>query len=630
MCGIVGLFDTREQRAVDVAVLGRMNAVQFHRGPDEGGQHAEPGVGLGHRRLSIIDLATGQQPLWNEDHSVVVVFNGEIYNYRSLIPRLEAAGHVFRTRSDTEVIVHAWEEWGEACVAEFNGMFAFCLWDRNQRTLFLARDRFGEKPLYWTLGDDGWFAFASELKSLVARPGQARRVDPAAVEDYLAFGYVPEPRTIYAGVHKLPPAHTMTLQVGGAPRIREYWQPSFTANGVRTLEAAVPELQERFREAVKLRLVSEVPLGAFLSGGVDSSAVVASMAGLQEGPVETCSISFGDPRFNESTYAANIAQRFGTHHHVEQVDSDDFDLIDTLVAAYDEPFADSSALPTYRVCQLARKHVTVALSGDAGDENFAGYRRYRWHMHEERLRSLLPQSLRGPLFGLAGALYPKLDWAPQWLRAKTTFEALARTSMAAYFHSVSVMPDRVRLPLYNSAFRRELGGYHALEVFRQHADRAPADDALAYIQYLDLKTWLPGDILTKVDRASMQHGLEVRVPLLDHTLVEWIGGLPSALKLHRGEGKYVFKKSLEGQVPDDILYRPKMGFSVPVGRWFRGPLRSRVEGLARSEALAGLGVFNTDTVGQLVTQHVSGRRDHTAAVWSLLMLEGFARKELAA
>jgi len=630
MCGIVGLFDTREQRAVDVAVLGRMNAVQFHRGPDEGGQHAEPGVGLGHRRLSIIDLATGQQPLWNEDRSVVVVFNGEIYNYRSLIPRLEAAGHVFRTRSDTEVIVHAWEEWGEACVAEFNGMFAFCLWDRNQRTLFLARDRFGEKPLYWTLGDDGWFAFASELKSLVARPGQARRVDPAAVEDYLAFGYVPEPRTIYAGVHKLPPAHTMTLQVGGAPRIREYWQPSFAANGVRTLEAAVPELQERFREAVKLRLVSEVPLGAFLSGGVDSSAVVASMAGLQEGPVETCSISFGDPRFNESTYAANIAQRFGTRHHVEQVDSDDFDLIDTLVAAYDEPFADSSALPTYRVCQLARKHVTVALSGDAGDENFAGYRRYRWHMHEERLRSLLPQSLRGPLFGLAGALYPKLDWAPQWLRAKTTFEALARTSMAAYFHSVSVMPDRVRLPLYNSAFRRELGGYHALEVFRQHADRAPADDALAYIQYLDLKTWLPGDILTKVDRASMQHGLEVRVPLLDHTLVEWIGGLPSALKLHRGEGKYVFKKSLEGQVPDDILYRPKMGFSVPVGRWFRGPLRSRVEGLARSEALAGLGVFNTDTVGQLVTQHVSGRRDHTAAVWSLLMLEGFARKELAA
>jgi asparagine synthase (glutamine-hydrolysing) len=252
------------------------------------------------------------------------------------------------------------------------------------------------------------------------------------------------------------------------------------------------------------------------------------MAGLQEGPVETCSISFGDPRFNESTYAASIAQRFGTNHHVEQVDSDDFDLIDTLVAAYDEPFADSSALPTYRVCQLARKHVTVALSGDAGDENFAGYRRYRWHMHEERLRRLLPQSVRGPLFGLAGALYPKLDWAPQWLRAKTTFEALARTSMAAYFHSVSVMPDRVRLPLYNSSFRRELGGYHALEVFRKHVDGAPADDALSFIQYLDLKTWLPGDILTKVDRASMQHALEVRVPLLDHTLVEWIGGLPSA------------------------------------------------------------------------------------------------------
>jgi asparagine synthase (glutamine-hydrolysing) len=629
MCGIVGLFDTRERRAVDVPVLARMNAVQFHRGPDEGGQHTELGLGLGHRRLSIIDLATGQQPLWNEDQSVVVVFNGEIYNYRALIPRLEAAGHRFRTRSDTEVIVHAWEEWGEACVNEFNGMFAFCLWDRKQQVLFLARDRLGEKPLYWTLGADGWFAFSSELKSLLVRPGQARQVDAAAVEDYLAYGYVPEPRTIYRGVHKLLPAHTLRLSRGVAPQIREYWRPSFAANGVKTLEEAVPELRERFREAVKLRLVSEVPLGAFLSGGVDSSAVVASMAALQTEPVETCSISFGDPRYNESPYARAVAQRFGTHHHVEQVDTDDFGLIDTLARAYDEPFADSSALPTYRVCQLARRHVTVALSGDAGDEIFAGYRRQRWHLHEERLRRLLPQMLRGPLFGVAGMLYPKLDWAPQWLRAKSTFEALARGSVEGYFHSVSVMPDRVRQPLYSAAFRRELGGYHALEVFKAHAAQAPTDDALAQIQYLDMKTYLPGDILTKVDRASMQHGLEVRVPLLDHTLVDWVGGLPAALKLHHGQGKYVFKQSLTGTLPEDILYRPKMGFSVPVGQWFRGPLRERLLQLPRSAALLGLEIFEPAALQQLVEQHLSGRRDHTAPLWSLVMLESFARQELA-
>ncbi|MFM7065311.1 MAG: asparagine synthase-related protein, partial [Gammaproteobacteria bacterium] len=379
-----------------------------------------------------------------------------------------------------------------------------------------------------------------------------------------------------------------------------------------------------------LRMMAEVPLGAFLSGGVDSSAIVAAMAGLQTEPVETCAISFGDPRYNESPYAAAMAARFGTRHHVEQVEPDDFGLLDTLVGAYDEPFADSSALPTYRVCQLARRHVTVALSGDAGDENFAGYRRHRLHMNEERLRGLLPLGLRGPLFGLAGALYPKLDWAPRFLRAKTTLESLARSSMAAYFHSVSVMPDRVRQPLYSPAFRRELGGYHALDVFARHAGAAPADDALSFIQYLDLKTYLPGDILVKVDRASMQHALEVRVPLLDHTLVEWVAGLPSALKLHRGEGKFVFKKSLEGTVPDDILYRPKMGFSVPLDRWFRGPLRPRLEALARSEALDALGVFDAARLGQLVTQHLSGRRDHTAPLWSLLMLEGFARREFAA
>ncbi len=624
MCGIVGIFDTRGERAISRELLSTMNETQFHRGPDEGGLHTEPGVGLAHRRLSIIDLSSGQQPLFNEDGSVVVTYNGEIYNFGELARELKEKGHQFRTHCDTEVIVHAWEEWGPACVERFRGMFAFGVWDRNRRQLFLARDRLGIKPLYYALLDDGQLIFASELKALRAHPGLPRAIDPKAVEEYFAFGYVPEPRTIYRGVHKLPPGHYLMAERGRSlPEPRQYWDVPFEPlPGRADAEALGRELIERLDEAVRIRMVAEVPLGAFLSGGVDSSAVVAAMARLSEEPVNTCAISFGDPEYNEAKYAAMVAERYHTAHRVEQVDPDDFSLVNRLAALYDEPYADSSALPTYRVCELARKEVTVALSGDGGDENLAGYRRYRWHTYEEKMRALLPAGVRRPLFGLLGRLYPKADWAPKIFRAKSTFQAMARDSLEGYLHSVGILGAGMRQALFSERLKRDLQGYQAVEVFRRHAARAPTDHPLSLVQYLDMKTYLVGDILTKVDRASMAHALEVRVPILDHKLVEWISGLPPELKLHGREGKYLFKKALEPRLPQEILYRPKMGFAVPLASWFRGPLRKRVAGLTGG-AMAGSGLFNVDYMQKLVDQHLSGRWDHSAVLWTLFMFDSF-------
>jgi asparagine synthase (glutamine-hydrolysing) len=631
MCGITGIFDTREQRSVSHPVLHRMNNVQAHRGPDEGSLHLEPGLGFGHRRLSIIDIATGQQPLFNEDHSVVVIFNGEIYNYRQLIPELQALGHRFRTKSDTEVIVHAWEQWGERCVERFRGMFAFALWDRNRQTLFLARDRLGVKPMYYALLDDGMLVFGSELKSLLAYKdargqGLRRDIDPLAVEEYFALGYVAEPRTIFRQARKLPPAHTLTVRRGEAlPAPREFWDVRFTGDNPISLDDACAELQQRLRESVELRMISEVPLGAFLSGGVDSSAVVATMAGLSDGPVNTCSIGFDDPKYNETEFAQSVAARYATAHRMEVVQADDFGLVDTLARLYDEPYADSSAIPTYRVCQLARKHVTVALSGDGGDESFGGYRRYRLHLMEERMRGALPAAIRQPVFGLLGRIYPKADWAPRVFRAKTTFEGMARTAVEAYFHSVSHLRGPMRQELFSPMLRRELGGYDARQIFEHHASRAGTDDPLALIQYLDLKTYLVGDINTKVDRASMAHSLEVREPLMDHPLVEWLASLPRSLKVRGREGKFLLKKAMEPMLPAEVLYRPKMGFAVPLERWFRGPLKQRVREAVLGERLAATGWFERRYLEHLVDAHQRGVRDYSTPLWSLLMFEAFLR-----
>ena len=624
MCGITGIFETRDRSEISRTALERMYNRQRHRGPDDEGYLIEPGIGLGHRRLSIIDLATGHQPLFNEDGSVAVVFNGEIYNYQELIPELVGLGHTFRTRSDTEVIVHAWEAWGESCVKRFRGMFAFALWDRNRQSLFLARDRLGVKPLFYAWLPDGKFIFGSELKALVEHGGWSRSLDHRAIEDYFALGYVPEPRTIYEQVAKLRPAHTLLVQRGAARATpREYWDVRFSLDNRISEEDAREELLARLKESVRLRMIADVPLGAFLSGGVDSSAVVAMMAGLSADPVNTCSIRFADPLYDESKWAQQVATRYSTRHFIEDVESEDFDLIDTLARLYDEPYADSSAIPTYRVCELARRHVTVALSGDGGDEGFGGYRRYRWHMAEERLRSALPPGVRRPLFGLLGRAYPKADWAPRVFRAKSTFQALARDSIGGYFHSVSILSDDLRRQLYSPSLKAHLSGYHASETFREHAKRVEVDDPMALIQYLDLKTYLVGDINTKVDRASMAHSLEVREPLMDHCLIEWLATLPSSFKLRGGKGKVLLKEAMAPYLPHDVLHRPKQGFAVPLARWFRGPLRERVRAAVLGERLNSTGFFDQRFLKRLVDDHASGVRDYSAPLWALLMFDAF-------
>ncbi|MBI2381941.1 MAG: amidotransferase 1, exosortase A system-associated [Gammaproteobacteria bacterium] len=628
MCGIAGIYNFREAAEVNADLLARITHALTHRGPDEAGFHRAPGMGFGHRRLSIIDIAAGQQPMFSDDKKVAMVFNGEIYNFKPLREELKGHGHVFHTRSDSEVLLRAWEHWGEDCVHHLRGMFAFAIADARRDLFFLARDRMGIKPMFYGFMPNGELVFASELKSLTMHPLFRREIDPLAVEDYFAYGYVPEPKTIYTAAFKLAPAHTLTIRRGmPLPQPRQYWDVPFELKSFRSEADAGEQLREQLRDAVSCHLESDVPLGAFLSGGVDSSAVVATMAGIVSEPVKTCSISFGDPKFNEAEYAQQVATRYHTDHFVRQVEADDFALIDKLAYLYDEPYADSSALPTYRVCELARSRVTVALSGDGGDENFAGYRRYRYHMLEEQLRAMLPLALRKPVFGTLGHVYPKADWAPKFLRAKSTFEALARDSVEGYFHSVSLMTNAQRRALFSPSLKNKLDGYNAVEVLRRHAGMAPTHHPLSLIQYLDMKTYLVGDILTKVDRASMAHSLEVRVPLLDHQFVEWASALPPDWKLRNGEGKYLFKKAMEDKLPNDLLYRKKMGFAIPVAAWFRGPLKEKLREQVLGGELMDSGLFNPEFLHHLVEHHQSGLKDYSAPLWSLMMFAGFLRQQ---
>lgn len=625
MCGLAGIV-LSQHGYLDERVLLAMRDVQRHRGPDEAGVYMGHGVGLGHRRLSIIDLSHGQQPMVDEAAGLALIYNGELYNFKTLRTELEALGMVFASNSDTEVLLRAWQQWGEACLPRLVGMFAFAIWDMRAQRIFLARDQLGIKPLYYGFTRSGDLVFASELKGVLAHPEVERRLDPQALEDYLALGYVPDPKSIYRGIRKLPPGHWLTWRAGeGEPIARPYWDVPFKRDADVTADAAVAQLRRLLDESVASQMVADVPLGAFLSGGVDSSAVVASMTRASSQPVRTCSIGFDHAGFDETVYARQVAQHLDTRHFEQRVSADDYTLLDTLAAIYDEPFSDSSALPTYRVCELARTQVTVALSGDGGDENFAGYRRYRLHAWESSLRARLPLAVRKPVFGLLGSIYPKADWAPRPLRAKTTLQALTRDDVEAYFHTVSTTSMAMRQQLYSASFKRELQGYSALEVFRAHAKRAPTKQPLLLAQYLDLKTWLPGDILTKVDRASMAHSLEVRVPLLDHRLVEWASSLPPGLKLKGGTGKYIFKKALEPDLPHDVLYRAKMGFRVPLATWLRGPLAQRARDALLTGAVAECGYFESSVLDRLLREHVAGRHDHSATLWSLLMLDAFLR-----
>lgn len=628
MCGLTGIITATGDRP-DRSLLDAMNYAQAHRGPDQHDCVVLAGAGLGHRRLTILDPTSGEQPMATADGRYTLVYNGEIYNYRQLNAELEAEGYRFAGHCDTETLLRAWQHWGSDCVGRLRGMFAFAIWDAETQQIFLVRDRLGIKPLYYALTPDGHLLFGSELKTLMAHPGLVREIEPQALEGYLALGYVPEPFAIFKNSFKLPAGHMLSWQAGsGVPRTSAYWDLDFAPQSDDDSEEDVLErLRARLDESVRMRLIADVPLGAFLSGGVDSSAIVSLMAGASEDPVNTCAIGFDHGAFDESSYARQIADLFGTNHREHQIASEDFDLIDKLIDVYDEPFADSSALPTYRVCELARQQVKVALSGDGGDESFAGYRRYRLHWAERRARAMVPAALRKPLFGALGRFYPKLDWAPQVLRAKTTFQSMAMDTAEAYCHSVSMIAQPMRERLYSNQFKCELQGYRTRELFRHHAANAGTDHALSVAQYLDFKTYLPGDILTKVDRASMAHGLEVRVPLLDHEFVTWAAGLSPQRKLHHGESKYVLKKAFEPTLPRTILYRSKKGFSVPLDDWFRGPLRDAGRRALTEGALVNCGVFDPDALRRLWKQHESGRFDHGTPIWSLLMLSRFLERE---
>lgn len=590
-----------------------MAEVQEHRGPDESGVHLGSMAALGHRRLSIIDLGTGQQPLCNEDGTVWISFNGEIYNYQELNQDLHHA-HQFRTRSDTETIVHLYEQYPTEFVAKLRGMFAFAVWDENRRTLVLARDRVGKKPLYYYL-DEEKLVFASEIKSILVHPDLRLSIDDCAVSDYLSLGYIPAPKSIYRQIRKLNPGHYLRFVDGRAEEI-EYWDISFRCSESLTEEQWIERLLHELKTAVDIRLMSEVPLGAFLSGGVDSSAVVALMSEVVSQPVKTATIGFQEDSFNESQYAREISRRLKTDHYERIVTPDKIGVLEKLVWHYDEPFSDSSALPTYYVSQVARERVTVCLSGDGGDENFAGYRRYFFDYQENRLRSRLPLRFRQAVFGPLGKVYPKMDWAPRFVRAKSTFQGLAHDAVEGYFETMSTFRGYEKPRILSPDLMARLKDYQTLDVFKRYYQRAETDDLLSRIQYVDIKTYLTDDILTKVDRASMAVSLEVRCPLLDHKVMELAASMPSSLKLRGRIGKYIFKKALESRLPTEIIYRNKMGFAVPLAGWFRGGIREfAYHHLIEQDDPFLSGAF----IRRMWTQHQSGVRDRSSQLWNILM-----------
>lgn len=631
MCGIAGLV-RQDGGPIDEPVLDRMTTALAHRGPDAHGLHVEPGVGLGHRRLSIIDIAGGAQPMHGEA-GAVLVFNGEIYNFVALRQQLAAAGHRFRTRSDTEVVLRGWEEWGEGVVERLDGMFAFAVWDRRRRVLLLARDRLGKKPLHYAVLPNG-LAFASELRAFAACPALRRQVDPAALQDYLALGYVPDPSTIFAGIAKLPPAHTLLLDGQGTPRRvpspQRYWHPGRSGPAFAgSFAEAASTLRGRLVEATARRLVADVPLGAFLSGGIDSAGVVAAaMRARGDNPIDSFTIGFPGAD-DEAPAAAVIARHCGATHLVERADDTDW-----IAGAgeqgriFGEPFGDPSALPTAQVCRLARRHVTVALSGDGGDEVFAGYRRHRWHMLVEGMRRHLPAGMRhGPIAAIA-RVYPKLDRAPRFLRARHTLTELSLDSALGYYRTMARMQDERRMALLHPALAAELDGHDPGARFANLMQDSGSDDPLAQAQHVDLLTWLPGQMLVKTDRTSMATGLEVRCPLLDPELVAWGLALPASYKLRQGQGKAVLRAAVSPWLPPEILRRPKQGFAMPLGRTLAHGM-DRVRARLLHADFLDHRLIRADALRHLLDEHETGRVDHAQPIWLLLVLAGFLRSELA-
>ena len=625
MCGIVGIYNFDKNQTPETSLFIAQTDTLSHRGPDAGGVWLGDGVALGHRRLSIIDLAGGLQPMWDVEKRVAIIFNGEVYNYRELRTQLISRGHVFKTDSDTETIIHAYREWGSKCVDHLRGMFAFAIFDIQNRSLFLARDRLGKKPLYY-YQDEERFIFASEIKAIVRDPSVRRKLKPDAVVDYFAYNYVPGPGTIFQGIHKLPAGHIMLVDQFGTKK-QAYWDVDFSlVTQPHGIEEAARELTEQLRESTRLRLRSDVPLGAFLSGGIDSSLIVGLMSQQAVGDVLTHTIGFEEQAYDERSYARETADLFGTSHFEKVMAVDSTSIVDALSWYYDEPFGDSSAIPSYYLCQATRERVTVALSGDGGDENFAGYRRYRFAMAEHLFRQQVPSLVRKKIFGTLGRLYPKADYLPRYLRAKATLTNIAEDHNRAYFLSLT---QKSYPRFLNPDFLASVSNYDPYNHFENHLAHAQTEDPLARLQYIDLKMYLCDDILVKVDRASMAHGLEVRVPLLDHNAVQFAATLPSHYKLQGNESKRVLKRAANSLLPESVFRREKKGFTVPLPEWFRGGLKAPAEAIFFDQPGGQSGLLSDQGLKRIWFEHQKGIRNHATSLWSVLMFEHWARRFLS-
>ncbi len=619
MCGIAGFVDfVGHERPQAQTRIKRMADAIVHRGPDEEGFYVDEHIAFGHRRLSIIDLSSGQQPMSALDGQVQIVFNGEIYNFQEIRAKLEARGHRFRTHCDTEVILIGYIEWGEHCVDRLNGMFAFAIWDARTRRLVLARDRVGKKPLYYVRKGTR-IAFASELKALRAGGLCPDAVDPEALDCYFSFGYIPAPRTIYKDVRKLQAARCLVV-TDAAESERQYWRLSFAHPVERPLQEAAEEFEALLDAAVRCRLMSEVPLGAFLSGGIDSSLVVSSMARLIERPVITNSIGFEDRRFNELPVAKAIAGHLKTEHHEFVVEPRAAEVLERIAWHFDEPLADSSAVPTWYVCEMARGTVTVVLSGDGGDESFGGYTfRYMPHMLESRLRGAVPAVLRRAVFGPMGALWPPSARLPKPLRLKTIFENLAVGDAEAYFRDLASLRSDAREALYTPEFMSELKGFTPMETVQPYYAGSDAPDALGRSQYADIHSYMTDDVLVKVDRMSMAHSLEVRCPLLDHRIIEFAARLPTKLKVDARWGKLLLRALAAQRLSGEVLNQPKRGFSIPAARWLRNELRGLVESMIFGRNCFAANILNQGRVQRMWQEHLSAARDHSVFLWGLMM-----------
>lgn len=619
MCGITG-FVNADGSPVDRVALERMNAAIVHRGPDEDGFYVNENIGLAMRRLSIIDLASGQQPIHNADRTKWLVFNGEIYNYQSLREDLTARGHTLYTKSDTEAVLHLYDEFGPDCLQHLRGMFAFAIWDEREKSLFLARDRVGKKPLLYSHQAGGDLIFGSEFQALLQHPAVSRDVDYAAIDSYLSYLCVPAPQTAFKAIRKLEPGHWLKWKDGEITTTR-YWLPDFSHKVKITEEDAIEETTRILRESTRLRMISEVPLGAFLSGGVDSSTIVALMAQESSTPVKTFSIGFEEEDFSELKYARRVAEYVGAEYNEFIVRPNALEILPTLVEHYGEPYADSSAIPTYYVSKETRKHVTVALNGDGGDESFAGYERYM-AMEIAEIYRRIPHVLRTALIEGPVNLLPTSELKRTRIRDVQRFFTSANESRnERYFRWMSTFKPALKPELYTNEFAHAVANQDASEVLVRWFDRSNGTGILDATLLTDQMTYLPNDLLVKVDIASMANSLEARSPFLDHNVIEFAASLPEHLKMSHFRPKSLLKKIASRLVPSEVVYRRKMGFGVPVGRWLRGEMKGFLRDVLLSERSLNRGIIRGEKIRQYVDEHIEGKFDHSFQVWTLLMLE---------